>query len=87
MNSEHALLFALTWVHCCLILHSIASTCEDLADEEDFMAWMEQAPEDDSELYPPVDSFVYAGEVREVQESEGNWKRRLVKRALFESLY
>ncbi len=63
MNSEHVLLFALTWVCCCLILHSIASTCEDLADEEDFMAWMEQAPEDDSELYPPVDGFVYAGKV------------------------
>ena len=63
MNSEHALLFALTWVHCCLLLHSIASTCEDSADEEDFVAQMEQAPEDDSELYPPVDGFVYAGKV------------------------
>jgi len=63
VNSECALLFALTWVHCCLILHSIASTCEDLTDEEDFVAWMEQAPKDDSELYPPADGFVYAGEV------------------------
>ena len=90
INSERDYKLALSWVHACLIIHSLVSCMEDFELEADFRQWVADglhghpgsAEDDEVEGFSSVS---WGGSI--VGESEAQCKHRHIQEALFDEVY